>query len=68
MQIFGSTNDVPEESLQHLGWIANGIEPDYFYNLTMTEVETIESFGKCNSLSKDQVYLSFITFVIFYQH
>lgn len=48
-------DDIPEDELQSLGWIAAGIPPRDFMNLSLTDIETITAFGKWRNFSKEQV-------------
>nr|XP_024219012.1 uncharacterized protein LOC112211470 isoform X2 [Halyomorpha halys] len=55
IDIYKSVDDIPQDSLQHLGWIANGIRQEHFYNLSLTEVDTIAAFGKLSWLNQEQL-------------
>ncbi|CAH1401600.1 unnamed protein product [Nezara viridula] len=56
IDIYKSVDDIPEESLQHLGWIANGISLEHFYNLSLTEVDTIAAFGRLSWFNQEQLH------------
>lgn len=53
--MFKTADDIPEEELKLLGWIATGIPPRDFGNLSFSDIETIASFGKWRNFSNEQV-------------
>lgn len=55
IQVYKTADDVPEDELQLLGWIAMGIPAQDFMNLSLTEIETIAAFGQWRNFSKEQV-------------
>lgn len=55
VKVYGSIEEIPERSLQDLGWIMLGIAPTHFHNMSFTEPDTISAFGKYRGLSLEQV-------------
>ncbi|CAH0393515.1 unnamed protein product [Bemisia tabaci] len=54
-QMFGSPNEIPEEKLRLIGWVAAGIPVNDFYNLSFSDVDTIASLGQFRNLSQNQL-------------
>ncbi|CAI6343290.1 unnamed protein product [Macrosiphum euphorbiae] len=55
VKVYTTADDIPEDELQLLGWISKGIPASDFMNLSLTDIETIASFGKWRNYSKEQV-------------
>ncbi|KAL5243533.1 hypothetical protein ACI65C_010943 [Semiaphis heraclei] len=55
VKVYTTADDIPEDELQLLGWISKGIPAPDFMNLSLTDIETIASFGKWRNYSKEQV-------------
>ncbi|KAF6203648.1 hypothetical protein GE061_001980 [Apolygus lucorum] len=55
IEVYGSAGDIPEDQVQQLGWIVNGIPPSHFTNLSLTDVNTIASLGRCTELTEEQL-------------
>nr|CAD7578551.1 unnamed protein product [Timema californicum] len=66
--VHGDVNAVPEQSLQHLGWATAGINPEDFFNITFSEVDTIAALGQFHGLNGKQVQVSAAsyTFALFH--
>ncbi|CAG2067101.1 unnamed protein product [Timema podura] len=56
--VHGDVNAVPEQSLQHLGWATAGINPEEFFNITFSEVDTIAALGQFHGLDGKQAQVS----------
>ncbi|XP_014245550.1 uncharacterized protein LOC106664385 isoform X2 [Cimex lectularius] len=55
LDIFGSAGEIPEEYIRQLGWVINGIPAEHFMNISLSDVDTIASLGKCKELSSAQL-------------
>ncbi|XP_060834630.1 uncharacterized protein LOC132917762 [Rhopalosiphum padi] len=55
VKVYKTANDIPEDELQLLGWISTGIPAPDFMNLSLTDIDTIASFGKWRNFSKEQL-------------
>nr|CAD7451063.1 unnamed protein product [Timema bartmani] len=63
--VHGDVNAVPEQSLQHLGWATAGINPEEFFNITFSEVDTIAALGQFHGLDgKQRPYVNMIGTVL----
>ncbi|XP_050530103.1 otoancorin-like [Daktulosphaira vitifoliae] len=65
VKVHKTVDNVPEEDLQLLGWIASGIPALDFLNISLTDIETIAAFGKYRNFSEEQ--LIFLKQAIEYQ-
>ncbi|XP_025207387.1 otoancorin-like [Melanaphis sacchari] len=55
VKVYTTADDIPEDELQLLGWISIGIPAQDFMNLSLTDIDTIASFGKWRNYSKEQL-------------
>ncbi|BES97199.1 Hypothetical protein NTJ_10013 [Nesidiocoris tenuis] len=55
IEVYGNAENIPEHELQQMGWIKNGIPPSHFANLTLSDIDTVASFGRCKELSSAQM-------------
>lgn len=60
MQVYGSVEDIPEDTLKQLGWIISGITADDFYNISISDIDTVSVFGIYRNLSLQQVIIFFL--------
>ncbi|XKL69248.1 hypothetical protein PGB90_007017 [Kerria lacca] len=54
-QVYGSVEDIPEDTLKQLGWIISGITADDFYNISISDIDTVSVFGIYRNLSLQQL-------------
>ncbi|XP_025425491.1 otoancorin-like [Sipha flava] len=55
VKVYKTADDIPEDKLQSLGWIAMGIPARDFMNLSLTDIETIAAFGQWRNFSREQL-------------
>ncbi|KAE9526234.1 hypothetical protein AGLY_013865 [Aphis glycines] len=55
VKVYKPADDIPEDELQLLGWISAGIPAPDFMNLSLTDIDTIASFGKWRNYSREQL-------------